>query len=119
MKVFVYWNLTKGVWSVKALQGPKRGLIMAHATHVVLESCEFKVSEKQRQFVIKNKRKVVHAGVVGYLIKEEAFPISENIKVTYNPYKYSSFVNKENTDQAVFKANVVEMKSDRSVIAYL
>jgi hypothetical protein len=119
MKVFVYWNLTKSVWSVKALQGPKRGLIIAHATHVVLENCEFRVSEKQRQFVIKNKRKVVHAGVAGYLKDNEDLPISESIKVTYNPYKYNSFVNKENTEQAIFKANVVDMKSDRSVTAYV
>ena len=119
MKVFVYWNLTKGIWSVKALQGDQKGLVISHATNIKLTNCEFKVSEKQRQYVIKNKRKVVHAGVVGYLSLLEFAQEQVSISVTYNPYRFSSFVNKHNHKEKIFKASFVEMKSNREVIAYM
>lgn len=120
MKVFVYWNLTRGIWSVKALQGEKRGLVINHASHVKLRDCEFRVSEKQRQAVIRTKRKNVHAGVVGYLIEDNfANECERSVSVTYNPYKFSSFVNKQNHDEPIFKASYVEMNSDRVVLAHI
>ena len=90
MKVFVYFNLHKKVWSVKALSGENRGRVIAHLDRLVLDECAFKVSEAGRQRVIREKRKNVHAGVVGTLTNE----IADNVgaAVTYNPYKYTSFV---------------------------
>jgi hypothetical protein len=75
MKVFVYFNLHKKVFSVKALEGDKKGLVIAHADKITL-------------------RKNVHAGVVGQWDGAlDATIVAENdISVTYNPYVYDSFV---------------------------
>ena len=114
MKVFVYFNLHKKVWSVKALSGPKKGLVIAHLDRLVLDECAFKVSEAGRQRVLREKRKNVHAGVVGTLAEE----IVENIGavVTYNPYKYNSFVTRDN-EQPIYTARRVILNG-RHVTAF-
>lgn len=100
MKVFVYYNLHKKVWSIKALEGENKGKVIAHSSMVVLENCTFKVSEAGRQRVLKEKRKNVHAGVVGQLVavagERAYFPYIKSTVVTYNPYKYETFVYKFN-----------------------
>jgi hypothetical protein len=78
MKVFVYFNLHKRVFSVKALEGKDKGRVIGHRTMLAIDSPVFKVSEAGRQRVVRERRKNVHAGVVG--------------SVLYNPYVFSSFV---------------------------
>lgn len=88
-KVFVYFNLHRKVWSVKALSGPQRGRVIAHVRSIALTDCAFRVSEAGRQRVLRERRKNVHAGVVGRLQEWHAAPVSiqsEGIRVTYNPY---------------------------------
>jgi hypothetical protein len=75
------------------------------------------VSEAGRQRVLREKRKNVHAGVSGTWINyctnrvENHFEFLSMVgrQVTYNPYKYDSFVIKA-TEQSVDKADVVGMK---------
>jgi hypothetical protein len=65
--------------------------------------------------VLREKRKNVHAGVIGKWyenFREDAhfdFLALVGRAVTYNPYKYESFVIKA-TEQLVDKADVVGMK---------
>jgi hypothetical protein len=121
MKVFVYWNLHKQVWSVKALEGKDKGRVIYHAHNVTLSDCTFKVSEAGRQRVLREKRKNVHAGVVGQLGRINV-PLSympQMTAVTYNPYKYETFVRKNNDFMPVMKADWVYMGEDRSVGAIL
>ena len=79
MKVFVYYNLNKFLWSVKSLDGPTKGRVIAHADKLLLRDITYEVSEAGRQRVLREKRKNVHAGIVGNLcpqpaqIKEQAF----------------------------------------------
>lgn len=92
MRVFVYWNLHKGCWSVKALEGPNKGRVVQHSKYVVLSNARGKVSEAGRQRVLRERRKNVHAGIVG---EWSEIPFAHQIphrKVTYNPYKYETFV---------------------------
>ena len=111
-KVFVYRNLHKNCWSVK--QG---GLVKAHSTDqpIILRDVEFRVNEKARQKVLKEKRKNVHAGAVGYLLDgtetlKQIVYSSRLSGVTYNPYKYKNFVDAE-TEEPVYKSErVVFMK---------
>lgn len=120
LKVFIYWNITRGVWSVKALQGENRGRVIKHATDITLTDCVFKVSERGRQTVIAEQVKNVHAGVVGYMDSTELPEVSdEHIDVTYNPYKYATFVNRANPEEAVHTAKLVKMNSNRSVQAFI
>ena len=92
MKVFVYWNLHKATWSIKALEGPQKGRVVQHSKYVCLTNARGKVSEAGRQRVFREGRKNVHAGIVG---EWSPFTFAHGIpprKVTYNPYKYTSFV---------------------------
>jgi len=66
-RVFVYWNLTKKVLSVKALDGSQAGRVVAHARKLNLRDVEFRVSEAGRKRVVETGHKTVHAGVVGTL----------------------------------------------------
>ena len=91
MRVFVYYNLHKKVWSVKALEGENKGRVILHAATLMLSDCTFKVSQAGRQRVLREKRKNVHAGVVGNML-DPIVMTNEVIAVTYNPYLYESFV---------------------------
>ena len=115
MRVFVYFNLHRKCFSIKALEGDRKGRVVAHSTTVLLEGCKFKVSEAGRQRVLREKRKNVHAGVTGTWINadrvESCYEFLSMVgrQVTYNPYKYDSFVIKA-TEQTVDRADVVGMK---------
>ena len=94
MKVFVYFNLHKRVFSVKALEGKDKGRVIGHRTSLALDSPVFKVSEAGRQRVVREKRKNVHAGVVGFLTApyDWKHELVEWTTVLYNPYVFTSFV---------------------------
>ena len=114
MRVFVYYNLHKACWSIKCVDPDYKhnGLVIAHATEVVLSEATGSVSRAGRERVLREQRKNVHAGIVGRL---EAFtgtkrlpfwtnghdkPVASYWKVTdrctqritYDPYKHHRFV---------------------------
>lgn len=113
MKVFVYYNLHKDCWSVKALEGKRAGYVVAHRTKLQLRDATFKVSEAGRQRVLAEKRKNVHAGVVGQWEPHER---EYDAEVSYNPYKYQHFYDKS-TGTAVHTARVVSFKDKRVTYA--
>ena len=98
MKVFVYFNLHRKLFSIKALEGPMKGRVVAHRHTVLLNDATFKVSEAGRQRVIREQRKNVHAGVSGTWFNVGAgsglhqFVTINGSAIMYNPYKYSTFV---------------------------
>lgn len=106
MKVFVYFNLHKKCFSVKALDGENKGRVIAHTHNIELLSPSFKVSEAGRKRVLREKRKNVHAGVVGwYNSALDVVAVGEDydtINVRYNPYVYSSFV--DSKDRPIYFA---------------
>lgn len=114
MRVRVYRNLHKHCYSIVAMQGPDKGRVVAHANTVLLHDAVFKVSEKGRQRVLKEKRKNVHAFVVGewkgpYPVLEESV-VKCLVPVTYNPYKYKDFVT-VGSERPVRKAKIVYLNS--------
>ena len=96
MRVFVYFNLRKHCFSVKALEGENKGRVIAHTHDIELLAPRFKVSEAGRQRVLRERQKNVHAGVVGWY--NSAVNVAKigdayaTTNVRYNPYVYSSFV---------------------------
>lgn len=97
--VEVYRNLHKECFSIK-----QDGIVKAHARHIYLQDVAFKVNEAGRQRVLREKRKNVHAVLVGKLAKiSDQMEIVSEFDVTYNPYKYNSFVEVE-TEMPVKKA---------------
>jgi hypothetical protein len=108
-KVFIYWNLHKQLWSVKDTKTQK---VIGHAESVMLTDCTFKVSEAGRQRVLREKRKNVHAGVVGTLTG--VVPRGTGDVAYYNPYKQDCFtVNGKRIDNSP----VVRFYPDRTVVA--
>ena len=90
-KVRIYRNLHKKLYSVQEKVNG-RWKVVEHTNDINLINVTFKVSEAGRQRVIKEKRKNVHAAMIG-----ERFPFIPKSfvyrdEVTYNPYKYSTFV---------------------------
>lgn len=112
MKVFVYYNLHRKLWSVKALEGENKGKVIAHRHEVVLQKPKPKVSEAGRQRVIREQRKNVHAGLVGEWFDQKILQ-AEGDTITYNPYKYTSFVYADN--EQPFTGASLAMMQDRKV----
>jgi hypothetical protein len=120
LRVFVYFNQHKRVWSVKALEGKHKGRVIGYTRSLCLTDCTFKVSEAGRQRVLREKRKNVHAGVVGTLNTFAIMPDEKPIKVRYNPYEVRHFVTTDRyaINHPVFKATMVIMSTQRGVEAY-
>lgn len=119
MSVFVYFNLHKKLWSVRSV---KTGKVIAHVRHIRLKDVTFKVSEAGRQRVLREKRKNVHAGVLGTVVEDwEQIPLFIKPEpVTYNPYKYSSFVTcASQTPIETAEQAVLNLDAPHKVVAYV
>lgn len=99
MKVECYWNLHRKCISVR-----HKGRVIAHPPRIVLDDVKFVVSQAGRARVLKEKRKNVHAFVRGTI--SPFADLFEGEAVTYNPYKYNSFV-KVNGEVPIFTAKRV------------
>ena len=120
MKVFVYYNLHKKLWSIKALEGGNKNKVIAHARYIELSDVTPKVSQSGRQRVIKEGCKNVHAGLVGNLkFDGDYIPFDDysatRKQVTYNPYLYESFVYVD--DESFFHHSESVILVDRKVYA--
>lgn len=108
-KVMVYYNLHKHTFSVK-----HDNRVILHADFVKLEDVEFRVRSGGREKVRDEKQKNVHAFVIGTLVDYCQYPCENlpeppsDIVVTYNPYKYDTFVIK-GTGEPILNADGVEM----------
>jgi hypothetical protein len=114
MRVYVYFNLHRKCFSIKALEGGLKGRVVAHRDAVLIHDATFKVSEAGRQRVLREKRKNVHAGVCGtwedgiydHVTVERSSLLGQAI--AYNPYKYDSFVVRS-TEQPIKQSRVVAL----------
>lgn len=107
MKTKVYFNFHKKCFSVQ-----QNGLVIGHRDKVFLKNCVLKVSEAGRQRVLNEKRKNVHAYVIGELTNESDFVGEE---VTYNPYLNKTFVlrgnKQEKTHADLVKLEIVDKRA--------
>lgn len=108
-RVMVYYNLHKHTFSISY-----KSKVILHADYVKLSDVEFRIRQGGKEKVRKEKNKNVHAFVIGDLIEYCQYPCknipeepTDNI-VTYDPYKYDSFVYK-NTEEPVYKAKEVDL----------
>lgn len=91
-RVRVYRNLHTGNFSVQCC---KTGLVIARVASIELANVQFVVRQAGRLKVLAEKRKNVHAFVVG-TVTENATATSR--QVSYNPYKMDSFCLAENAE---------------------
>ena len=101
MRVEVYFNLHKKTFSVRSA---KSGKVLLHTDEVHIENPEFVVRQSGRNRVLSEGRKNVHAFVRGdaTFFRYTNRPMLDTL--TYNPYKYASFVDKQ-TEEPVYKAS--------------
>ena len=113
-KVKVYYNLHKHTFSVQ-----KNNLVVLHADYIKLENVEFRVRQGGMEKVRQEKSKNVHAFVIGTLVDFCEYSCDDIPEeptgeiVTYNPYKYDSFVYKE-TEEPVFNASEVDLINSKN-----
>ena len=94
--VRVFKNPKLGCYNI--MQG---GLIKATARQIRLRDAEFLVRESGRLRMLRENRRTIHAYIQGRLVDyahpDEAKTISQlaGRSVTYNPYRYNSFVDRE------------------------
>lgn len=95
-KVEVYFNLHKKMFSIRDF---KTKIVITHLDELNLKNVVFKVNQKGRERVLKEKRKNVHAYLIGdFTLKEEND--SSNFKEAYyNTYKTKEFIDKESSQE--------------------
>ena len=108
-KVMVYYNLHKHTFSITYM-----GKIILYADFVKLKDVEFRVRSGGKERVRDEKRKNVHAFVIGELVDFCEYPCEDLVKpdseviLTYNPYRDDSFVVKD-TLEPIFSAKEVDL----------
>ena len=113
-RVMVYYNLHKHAFSVTY-----NSKVIMHADYVKLRDVEFRVRKGGKEMVRQTEQKNVHAFVIGNLLDYCEFPCDNMPQeptdkiVTYNPYKYDSFVYK-GTEEPVYKAKEVDMINQKN-----
>lgn len=98
-RVKVYKNLHEDCYSI---QDAKTGIVIGYCSSIVLTDPTFSVGKAGREKVVRTGQKNVHAKVVGYFQSHTVSLLGQSSKVTYNPYKYSSFVRKD--DESTIKS---------------
>jgi hypothetical protein len=110
-KVAVYRNLQKNCLSIQSRERENYGLIMGYCKSIFIRRPKFIVREKGRLRVLEEGRKNVHAFIVGEChtfivgecpslklwswLRDVKMGGNSTTKVFYNPYKYSTFVDKD------------------------
>jgi len=90
MKVAVYYNLHKHTFSLQSRNKEDYGKVIGHTEHVILKNANYVVRKGGRDKVLQEKKKNVHAFVIGELVEAIDTRMLER-KVSYNPYKAKSF----------------------------
>lgn len=112
----VYFNLHKKCLSIREM---RKGARVKHVNGVLLQNVTFAVQPAGREKVRREKKKTVHAFVRGeengvYSLDdtsgEDVVEFLSNAEtarlVTYNPYKYDSFVYAD-TEEPIFESKAV------------
>ena len=89
MRVYVYRNIHRGGYSVR-----HRGKVIAHVESISLTNVRFLVGQAGNAKVRLEKSKNVHAGCSGIWVGDVSL-LGQSTKVTCNPYKWTSFVRKD------------------------
>lgn len=118
LKVSVYWNLHKRLFSLKY-----NGRVVTHTNHLCLLHPHFIVNQSGRARVLRERRKNVHAYIRGTLAR---FTYNDNfilscissspIGVKYNPYERDCFFSLE--DGCAVRTADLALLNAGGVVAY-
>ena len=109
MRIKVHYNLITKLWSVTALEGDRKGLVIRRPEQVALGGAiKFHVGEKSRQRAIREGVRNVHAYISG---AEIPMIDMQGISISYNPYRMGSFYERD-TFKPVSSASRVTFDAD-------
>lgn len=108
MKARVYYNLHKNLLSIQE-KTPKGWRVVRHESSVALRNVKFRVSEKGRQRVLRERKKNVHAFIEGDLASSEEV-ISADTPVSYNPYKGPFFYSEKDDVKEAYAVIIFDKK---------
>ena len=91
-RVYVYFNLHRNVFSIR-----QSNRVKCHAKQLCLKDVRYLVQPAGRSKVLETGVKNVHAGLSGYFVDRVPVP-AVSFDVTYNPFKYSTFVDVEDRE---------------------
>ncbi|MEV0306476.1 hypothetical protein [Nonomuraea fuscirosea] len=100
-RIKMYWDLHHHVWSIVALRGPRKGLVVAKADNVTLAGVTFRVSAPGRAQAHRLGHRTVHAHVFGTVVSidRKTIDLTGMTKITYNwhPDRASTFETPDGT----------------------
>jgi hypothetical protein len=99
MKVDVYFNLHKKVFSVR-----HKGKVIAHVCNAMLKDVTYVVQPAGRAKVLRERKKNVHAFARGELIRWLPVVNYQGNLAKYNPYKAATFVDKD--DEPLYNSDI-------------
>ena len=102
-RVAVYKNLHRGAWSVRAIDGPFKGKVVAHAERVGLVHAHMHVNERAQRRIAAGAAREVHAWVIGTLGN---VVLTAPTRLTYRPHQRPGFFLAD-TGSAVWTAPAV------------
>jgi len=93
-RVRVHFNLHTHLWSITAMDGERRGRVVAHYDGFALTGCRLIVSQAGRNRVLAQRCRLVHAWVEG-LAAPFSYPPTGAVGFTYNPYRAATFTRRD------------------------
>lgn len=112
-RVSVYRNLTRKCLSVMI-----DGKVVEYVDSIVLTHARLTVRPAGRRKVLETKQKNVHAFITGTVscVSPNTFDTTGMEEVTYNPYKYETWVMKDKTSERPILSEIVYISSEKVLI---
>lgn len=114
-QVRIYFNLHKKVYSVQA-KVDGRWKVVEYINVINLVNATFQVSAAGRQRVLREKKKNVHAYIVGERCPFTP-PSDRCVEVTYDPYAAPNFFIVQN-DKPVDKAKYIQITNGKVIAMF-
>jgi hypothetical protein len=116
LRVFAYRNLTRGGWSLKALEGAQKGLVVAVVAACELRDCETKFRRSDMARMRRVGMRYVCAGITG-TVAAGAGAAAPAERVTINPYLDDNFSLKA-SGQPIYGADAFTFTADAQCFAH-
>ncbi len=107
MLVDVYRNLNDECLSIRSREPEQYGTVIDHRDFVVVDDVEFVVQPAGRERVREEERKNVHAFVRGRLADDQSWRPNNAVEITYDPYRFDTFVTTSEYDSVSSADHVV------------
>lgn len=104
MQIYVYWNISDRLFTVRSVETEQ---IREHTPEVGLRDAEFLVDQAERERMLREGRRNLHAGVQGDEVPLDPEPSGAWERVLYRPWEHSSFVTEDG--RGVARAELVRM----------